>query len=106
LSEPTTRSAAAPASAGLARKKYVLLAACFALLASSFAAYHFWPRSNPPSGPSRTSQISHRILAERLISEAEFRKRLAELNRHLDDTGTLVISHLFVQVWGRKSKKK
>jgi serine/threonine protein kinase len=43
---------------GLTRKKYVLLAACFALLGAAFAAYHFWPRSNPPSGPSRISQIS------------------------------------------------
>jgi ubiquinone/menaquinone biosynthesis C-methylase UbiE len=49
--------------------------------------------------------VRDRILAERLISEAEFRERLAELNRHLDDTGTLVISHLFVQVWGRKPKE-
>jgi serine/threonine protein kinase len=56
--EPTTRSAAAPPSAGLARKKYVLLAACFALLAAGFAAYHFWPRSNPPSGPAKITQIS------------------------------------------------
>ena len=45
-------------AAGLARKKYVLLAACFALLAAGFAAYHFWPRSNPPSGPSRITRIS------------------------------------------------
>jgi ubiquinone/menaquinone biosynthesis C-methylase UbiE len=42
--------------------------------------------------------VRDRILGERLMSEAEFRERLAELNRHLDDTGTLVISHLFVQV--------
>ena len=51
--EPTTRSAAAPPSAGLARKKYVLLAACFALLAAAFAAYHFRPRSNPPKRPRK-----------------------------------------------------
>ena len=44
--------------AGLARKKYVLLAACFALLAAAFAAYHFWPRSNPPSGPGKITRIS------------------------------------------------
>src|SRR6266481_6463381 len=46
--------------------------------------------------------VRDRILAERLITEAEFHERLAELKRHLDDAGTLVISNLFVQVWGRK----
>ena len=56
--EPTTRSAAAPPSAGLARKTYVLLAACFAILAAAFAAYHFWPRSNPPSGTAKITQVS------------------------------------------------
>jgi serine/threonine protein kinase/Tol biopolymer transport system component len=57
--EPTARSAAAAQpSAGLARKRYVVLAACSALLAAAFAAYHFWPRSNPPSGPAKITQIS------------------------------------------------
>ena len=57
--EATARSVAmAHPAAGLARKKYVLLAACFALLAAAFAAYHFWPRSNPPSGPAKITQIS------------------------------------------------
>jgi serine/threonine protein kinase/Tol biopolymer transport system component len=57
--EATARPVAmAHPAAGLARKKYVLLAACFALLAAAFAAYHFWPRSNPPSGPSRITRIS------------------------------------------------
>jgi ubiquinone/menaquinone biosynthesis C-methylase UbiE len=49
--------------------------------------------------------VRDRILAERLITEAEFDERLTELKRHLDDTDTLVISHLFVQVWGRKAKE-
>jgi serine/threonine protein kinase len=57
--EATARPVAmAHPAAGLARKKYVLLAACFALLAAAFAAYHFWPRSNPPSGPAKITQIS------------------------------------------------
>ena len=57
--EATARPVAmAHPAAGLARKKYVLLAACFALLAAGFAAYHFWPRSNPPSGPAKITQIS------------------------------------------------
>jgi serine/threonine protein kinase/Tol biopolymer transport system component len=41
-----------------ARKKYVIVAACFALLAAAFAAFHFWPRSNTPSGPAKITQIS------------------------------------------------
>ena len=57
--EPATRSATtAQPSAGLARKRYVVLAACIALLAAAFAAYHFWPRSNAPSGPAKITQIS------------------------------------------------
>ena len=57
--EATVRPVAmAHPAAGLTRKKYVPLAACFALLASAFAAYHFWPRSNPPSSPAKITQIS------------------------------------------------
>ena len=57
--EPRTRSvAAAQPSAELARKQYAVLAACVALLAAAFAAYHFWPRSNIPSGPAKITQIS------------------------------------------------
>jgi serine/threonine protein kinase len=41
-----------------ASKKYVLLAACVVLLAAAFAAFHFWPRSNTPSGPAKITQIS------------------------------------------------
>ena len=49
---------AAQASVGLARKRYALLPAFLALLAAGFAAYHFWPRSNVPSGTTKISQIS------------------------------------------------
>ncbi|MGC2066951.1 MAG: protein kinase [Candidatus Acidiferrales bacterium] len=57
--EPTSRSTATvQLSAGLARKRYVVLAVCIALLAAAFAAYHFWPRSHTPSAPSRITQIS------------------------------------------------
>ena len=45
-------------SAGLARRRYVVLGACVAFLAVAFAAYHFWFRSNTPSGPAKISQIS------------------------------------------------
>jgi hypothetical protein len=46
--------------------------------------------------------VRDRVLAESLMTQAEFDERLTELRRHLDDTDRLVISHLFVQVWGRK----
>jgi len=63
IAEPTAEHwsssvAAAQVSAGLARKQSIALAACVALLAAAFAAYHFWPRSNAPSGPGKISQIS------------------------------------------------
>jgi serine/threonine protein kinase len=45
-------------SAGLARKRYVVLVACVAILAAASTAYHFWPRSNTPSGPTKVTQIS------------------------------------------------
>jgi ubiquinone/menaquinone biosynthesis C-methylase UbiE len=49
--------------------------------------------------------IKDRLLAEGLIAATEFHYRLTELRRHLDNPDTLVISHLFVQVWGKKQKK-
>src|SRR5208282_515344 len=57
---PATRSAGADhPSAGIARKRYAVLAACFVLLlGAAFAAYHFWSRSNPPGGPAKITQIS------------------------------------------------
>ncbi len=45
-------------STGFAPKRYIILAACVALLAATSVAYHFWPRSNNPSGPAKTMQIS------------------------------------------------
>ena len=54
--EPTTRLvAAAQPATGLSLKRYAVLAACVALLAATFAAYHFWPRSN---SLARITQIS------------------------------------------------
>jgi serine/threonine protein kinase/Tol biopolymer transport system component len=57
--EPASGStAAAEVPTKLAKKRYAVLAACVALLAAAFAAYHFWPRSNAPSGPAKITQIS------------------------------------------------
>lgn len=46
--------------------------------------------------------VRDRVLADGLLTKAEFDERLTELRCHLDDTDRLVISHLFVQVWGKK----
>ncbi|MGA8985209.1 MAG: protein kinase [Candidatus Acidiferrales bacterium] len=54
----TRSTATAQPSAGLAQKRYAGLAACVVLLAAALAAYHFWPRSNAPSGPATITQIS------------------------------------------------
>ena len=51
-------SGAVQSSAGLARKRYVILGVCVGLLAIASAAYHFWPRSKTPSGPAKITQIS------------------------------------------------
>jgi serine/threonine protein kinase/Tol biopolymer transport system component len=57
--EPTARSTpVVQPSVRLARKRYAVLAACVALLAAALAAYHFWPRPNPPSSPATITQIS------------------------------------------------
>src|ERR1700719_496625 len=57
--EPRTRSVAGTQpSAWLAWKQFIVLGACVALLAAAFVAYHFWPRSNTPSGPAKITQIS------------------------------------------------
>lgn len=49
--------------------------------------------------------VRDRVLAEGLMTETEFRERLTELRCHLGDSDRLVISHLFVQVWGKKTKR-
>ncbi len=46
-------SGAVQSSAGLARKRYVILGVCVGLLAIASAAYHFWPRSKLRAAPPR-----------------------------------------------------
>jgi ubiquinone/menaquinone biosynthesis C-methylase UbiE len=46
--------------------------------------------------------LSERILAQELMREHELTDLKRALRRHLDDPNTLVVSHLFFQVWGRK----
>jgi Tol biopolymer transport system component/predicted Ser/Thr protein kinase len=57
--EPAARSPeATQPSARVAWKGYAALAAGVALLAAAIGAYHFWPRSNAPTGPAQITQIS------------------------------------------------
>lgn len=42
-----------------------------------------------------------RILDKNLIGEGELNELTAVLKRHLEDPGTLVVSSLFIQAWGR-----
>ena len=46
--------------------------------------------------------VRERVLAQGLVGEGELAGLMDELRRHLDDPRTLVVSHLFFQVWGRK----
>jgi hypothetical protein len=43
----------------------------------------------------------HRLLDTNLIAEVELDELTAALRRHLEDPGTLVVSSLFIQAWGR-----
>ena len=46
--------------------------------------------------------LSERLLAQKLTQERDLAELKAALQRHLDNPDTLVISHLFLQAWGRK----
>ena len=48
--------------------------------------------------------VRERILQQGLITESEFSELMGELKGHLDRPDTLVVSHLFFQVWGRKPR--
>jgi len=48
------------------------------------------------------NNVRDRVLAHGLVSEGELSGLMNDLKHHLDDPGTLVVSHLFFQVWGRK----
>jgi SAM-dependent methyltransferase len=43
-----------------------------------------------------------RLVEQRLVSAAELDRLVTDLRRHLEDPETLVISGLFLQIWGRK----
>jgi hypothetical protein len=62
----------------------------------------------PPRHGRRTiflefvENLRDRLLDQKLIEDEELTGLLGDLRRHLDDPGTLVVSHMFFQTWGRK----
>ena len=64
----------------------------------------------PPGNDRRTifldfiRNIRDAALEDGLVDETELDELMDELRRHVDDPGTLVLSHLFFQVWGRKPR--
>lgn len=65
---------------------------------------HVYPPGHPRRNilPDFAENLRERMLAEKLVSDRQFNDLKTELQRHLDNPGTLVVSHLFVQAWGRK----
>ena len=64
----------------------------------------------PPGNDRRTifwdfiRNVRERLVGQGVIAESELTTLANDLKRHLDDPGTLVVSHLFFQVWGRKPR--
>jgi SAM-dependent methyltransferase len=46
--------------------------------------------------------LRERLLVQGVLAEAELDELLGALQQHLEDPDTLVVSHLYFQVWGRK----
>jgi len=65
---------------------------------------HVYPpgHSRRPLPLQFANNLRERMVAEGVISEAEFAQCIASLERHLANPETLVVSHLFIQAWGRK----
>ena len=62
-----------------------------------------------PHGHNRRSilldfvqNVRDALVSEGFATEKELNELTRALKRHLDDPDTLVVSHLFFQVWGRK----
>jgi len=45
--------------------------------------------------------VRPRLLEQGLVQEAEIDELIAAMRRHLDDPGTLLLSSIFLQAWGR-----
>jgi SAM-dependent methyltransferase len=63
---------------------------------------------NEPGDPHRSllpdfvDNLTERVIAGGLIARDELDSLQAEVRRHLENPDTLVISHLYIQAWGRK----
>jgi ubiquinone/menaquinone biosynthesis C-methylase UbiE len=49
-----------------------------------------------------SENLSERFVEQKLVGEQELSGLKADLSRHLADSNTLVVSHLYFQSWGRK----
>jgi ubiquinone/menaquinone biosynthesis C-methylase UbiE len=52
--------------------------------------------------PHFVDNLKERLLAQGLVARGDLDHLQASVRRHLEDRETLVVSHLFVQAWGRK----
>jgi SAM-dependent methyltransferase len=52
--------------------------------------------------PDFVDNLRERLIANGLITRHELDRLQAEVRRHLEDPDTLVVSHLYIQAWGRK----
>jgi ubiquinone/menaquinone biosynthesis C-methylase UbiE len=65
---------------------------------------HLYPHGHPRRMifPQFVENVRDRLLAQGLLPEEELAGLMATLRNHLEDPHTLVVSHLFFQVWGHK----
>jgi hypothetical protein len=52
--------------------------------------------------PDFVDNLRERLLAQGLARRDELERLQAAVRRHLEDPDTLVVSHLYIQAWGRK----
>lgn len=55
--------------------------------------------------PDFVDNLRERLLAHRLIARDDLDGLQAAVRRHLEDPNTLVVSHLYIQGWGRKPRR-
>jgi ubiquinone/menaquinone biosynthesis C-methylase UbiE len=52
--------------------------------------------------PDFVDNLRERLLAQGLVTRHELDNLQATVQRHIEDPDTLVVSHLYIQAWGRK----
>ena len=65
---------------------------------------HAYPLGNSRRGIlcDLLENVRDQLVMQGLLTDIEYKKELTQLERHLANAATLVIPHLFFQVWGRK----